>query len=243
LGIFVIHFDHIAIALPRIADAPPALVGVLGGVPDRGAPSGPYRWATWRFAGGGCIEILEPLGEDGFLHRFLARHGPGIHHATFKVPSLREACARARAEGYGIVGYDDSDPYWAEAFLHPKQALGIVVQLVEQKSRGGEESRWRFPGPPGPDNPPPPVTILGLRLRAPSRARAGAQWGRVLGGEGAEGADGGLIYRWPGSPMRLAVEIDAAGEEGPIAIEFASDRPVSFPQGVHVALSALFVQR
>lgn len=239
----VIRFDHIAIALPRIADAPSALADALGGVPDRGAPSGVYRWATWRFAGGGCIEILEPLGADGFLHRFLTRHGPGIHHVTFKVPSLREACERARAQGYAIVGYDDSDPYWAEAFLHPKQALGIVVQIVEQKPRDGVESRWRSPWPPGPDNPPPPVTILWLRMRAWSRERAGIQWERVLGGVGAEGVRGELIYRWPGSPMRLAVEIDAAGEEGPIAIEFASDRPVSFPEGSHPALRALFVQR
>ena len=182
----VIRFDHIAIALSRIADTPAALAGALGGVPDRGAPSGVYRWATWRFAGGGCIEILEPMGADGFLHRFLTRHGPGIHHVTFKVPSLREACERARAQGYAIVGYDDSDPYWAEAFLHPKQALGIVVQIVEQKPRDGVESRWRSPWPPGPDNPPPPVTILWLRMRAWSRERAGIQWERVLGGVGAE---------------------------------------------------------
>ena len=239
----VIRFDHIAIALSRIADTPAALAGALGGVPDRGAPSGVYRWATWRFAGGGCIEILEPMGADGFLHRFLTRHGPGIHHVTFKVPSLREACERARAQGYAIVGYDDSDPYWAEAFLHPKQALGIVVQIVEQKPRDGVESRWRSPWPPGPDNPPPPVTILWLRMRAWSRERAGIQWEGVLGGVAAEGVRGELIYRWPGSSMRLAVEIDAAGEEGPIAIEFASDRPVSFPEGSHPALRALFVQR
>lgn len=239
----MIHFDHIAIALPRIADAPSALAGALGGVRDRGAPSGVYRWATWRFAGGGCVEILEPMGEDGFLHRFLARHGPGIHHVTFKVPSLREACERAWAQDYAIVGYDDSDPCWAEAFLHPKQALGIVVQIVEQKLRPGDESRWRGQVPPGPDNPPPPVTILGLSMRARSRERAGTQWERILGGAGAEGVLGKLIYRWPDSPMRLAVEIDAAGEEGPIAIEFASGRPVSFPEGSHPALRALFVQR
>ena len=97
--------------------------------------------------------------------------------------------------------------------------------------------------PPGPDNPPPPVTILGLSMRARSRERAGTQWERVLGGAGAEGVLGKLIYRWPDSPMRLAVEIDAAGEEGPIAIEFASDQPASFPEGSHPALRALFVQR
>ena len=47
-------FDHIAFALPRIADAVPFLVGVLGGVPYSGAQGGPeFRFGTWRYANGG----------------------------------------------------------------------------------------------------------------------------------------------------------------------------------------------
>ena len=106
-----IHFDHIAIATHRMADAPAVLVGVLGGTPTGdGGPSGAYTWGHWRFAGGGRLEILEPLGADGFLHRFLATRGPGIHHVTFRVPSLAEACERAGAHGLRIVGRDESGP-------------------------------------------------------------------------------------------------------------------------------------
>ena len=39
---------------------------------------------------------------------------------TFTVPDLRDAGARAEAAGYTIVGYKDSTPHWAEAFLHPR---------------------------------------------------------------------------------------------------------------------------
>ncbi len=116
-----------------MAAAPGFLVGELGGAPYHGGPSGAYTFGQWRFAGGGVIEILEPLGADGFLHRFLAQRGPGIHHVTFRVPSLREACDRAEKHGYKIVGFDDSHREWQEAFLHPKQALGIVVQIVESE--------------------------------------------------------------------------------------------------------------
>ena len=105
-----ILFDHIAIALPRMADAPAVLVGQLGGAPHHGGSSAAYRFGQWSFKGGGRLEILEPKGEDGFLRRFLEQRGPGIHHVTFTVPSLGEACDRARAEGYQVVGYDDSDP-------------------------------------------------------------------------------------------------------------------------------------
>ncbi|HYR39016.1 MAG TPA: hypothetical protein VEW27_07640 [Methylomirabilota bacterium] len=71
-------FDHIAIALPRIADAAPFLSGELGGVPDAGQPSGVFTWGTYRFEGGGSIEIMEPAGPSGFLHRFLSERGAGI---------------------------------------------------------------------------------------------------------------------------------------------------------------------
>jgi len=234
-------FDHIAIGVPRMADAPAVLAGVLGGVPTDGASSRVFRWGVWRFAGGGDIEILEPRGDDGFLHRFLAQRGPGIHHVTFRVPSLREACERAEARGYSVVGYDDSDPSWMEAFLHPREALGIVVQFAEERARRPESSRrWR--PPPGPADPPPPVRILGLRMRARSREAARRQWEEILLGEGTLGEDGTLGYRWPGSPMRLVVEIDPAAEEEPVAIEYASDREITLPNGPHPVLGARFTQ-
>ena len=221
-----IQLDHIAIALPRTADAPAALVDVLGGVPERSWPAGVFRWASWTFANGSVIEILEPAGPDGFLHRFLAAHGRGVHHVTFKVPDLALVCRRAETRGYDIVGRDESDPSWKEAFLHPKQALGIVVQLAESGSTPPPRDP---PGsiPPGLPAPLPPVSILGLRLRAHSRERAITQWREVLQGEMGETPEGSLVFRWSGSPLRLVVDVDATAPEGPTAIEIASDRVVA----------------
>jgi hypothetical protein len=234
-----IGFDHIAIAVARMADAPAVLVGALGGAPTGdGGHSGTYTWAQWRFEGGGRLEILEPRGADGFLHRFLATRGAGIHHVTFRVPSLGQACDRAAAHGHRVVGYDDTDPGWAEAFLHPKEALGLVVQLAESRETAGDE-RPAFAAPPGPPDPPPPVTLVGLRTRARSPERADTLWGRVLQGRRGH-AGGSLVYRWPGSPLRIAVDVDPAAEEGPVAVEFASPRAVGLPQAPHPVLGAVF---
>jgi len=168
-----IRFDHIALAVPRLVAAQAVLVGELGGEPTFGAVTDAFRFWHWRFEGGGRLEVLEPAGADGFLHRFLAQRGPGIHHVTFTVPNLGEACDRARAHGYSIIGYDDSDPEWKEAFLHPREALGIVVQFAQPGPPSSRAGPPRWQPPPGPANPPPPVTMLGLRLRARSRERAG----------------------------------------------------------------------
>jgi catechol 2,3-dioxygenase-like lactoylglutathione lyase family enzyme len=236
-----ILFDHIAIAAHRMADAPAVLVGALGGTPTgEGGPSGAYTWGQWGFAGGGRLEVLEPLGPDGFLHRFLAARGPGVHHVTFRVPSLSQVCDRAAAHGFRVVGYDDSDPDWVEAFLHPKEALGLVVQLAETRATG-DARRRPFAAPPGPAAPPPAVTMLGLLTRARSLARAETLWAAVLRGR-RDDATGTLVYRWPGSPMRIAVDLDPDADEGPIAVEFTSARAVDLPAAPHPELGTMFRQ-
>jgi hypothetical protein len=235
-----IQLDHIAIAMHRMSDAPALLVGVLGGIPFFGMDAGVFRFGQWEFEGNGRIEIIEPLGDNGFLQRFLATRGPGIHHVTFRVPSLRQACDRAEALGYGIVGYNDANPNWKEAFLHPKGALGLVVQLAEAVGRP-TRGKWRT-APPGPPNPPPPVRILGLRTRVQSEDRARRQWGELLQGSASREATG-LVYRWPDSPLRIAAEIDADAEEGATQIDVESPRPLAPLHTPHTVLGAVFAPR
>jgi methylmalonyl-CoA/ethylmalonyl-CoA epimerase len=223
--------------VPRLADAEAILAGELGGHSTFGMTTDEFRFWHWRYEGGGDLEILEPAGADGFLHRFLAQRGPGIHHVTFTVPSLVDACERARAHGYSIVGYDDSDPEWKEAFLHPRQAQGIVVQFAEPNAD-------RPPSSHEGDGLGEPIKVLGLRLSARSRERAHTQWGSVIQGVRATEAAGALVYRWPGSFMYIAIEIDAAREEGPLWIEYSSRRAVSLPDGdPHPVLGAVFKRR
>jgi hypothetical protein len=233
-----IQLDHIAIATHRLTDAPPCLAGVLGGIPFFGMDAVAFRFGQWEFEGEGRLEILEPRGDNGFLHRFLATRGPGIHHVTFKVPNLRETCDRAESLGYTIVGYNDASPYWKEAFLHPKDALGVVVQLAQAAGKGPTRGKWRT-APPGPPSPPPPVRIVGLRTRAHSEARAERQWATLLHGRASR--DGAcLIYRWPHSPLGIAVEIDATAEEGAKQIDIASARPLPGLDTAATALGAVF---
>jgi catechol 2,3-dioxygenase-like lactoylglutathione lyase family enzyme len=230
-------FDHIAIGTHRIADAVDVLVGRLGGRPDSGGPGPGFRWAAWRFDGGGSVEVIEPAGADGFLHRFLAARGPGLHHVTFKVASLADAAARAEAQGYRLVGRDESDGDWRVAYLHPKEALGIVVQLGQSAGRYGRRP-WEVPE--GPAAPPPAARVLGLRTMARSADRARVQWEHALGGTLAHARDGELVFRWPGSPLRIVVAIAPDSEEGPVAIDLAPGRDPGLPTGPVASLGTVF---
>jgi methylmalonyl-CoA/ethylmalonyl-CoA epimerase len=218
--------DHIAVGVWSFDDALPTVVAELGGRPGRGGPSGGFEWRTWTFRGGGALEIIAPTGTgDDFLLRFLRSRGPGIHHVTFYVADLREACARAESLGYRITGYDDSNPGWQEAFLHPREALGIVVQLATS-SPEHESEGYGWDAPPPAADAPEPVTLVGLRMAAPDAGAARRLWEETLLGEREE-RPGELHFRWRGSPLRIAVTLDPSLEVGPLALEVQTDREVA----------------
>jgi methylmalonyl-CoA/ethylmalonyl-CoA epimerase len=130
----VVTFDHVAIAVRRIADGEPLLRGLLGAAPGE---EGDGRGFTFRqyVLPGGVVELLEPRGPDSFLLRFLRDRGEGLHHVTFKVADLPAWAARLRAAGYRIVGENYDNPAWREIFVHPKSAHGTLLQFAETLER------------------------------------------------------------------------------------------------------------
>ena len=217
-------------------------MGELGGIELGAGPGFEFLWWQYSFEDEGVLELLEPdATPGGFLQRFLDSRGAGVHHVTFKVPEIRVAMQRASEASYDVVGFNESVPGWKEAFLHPKQAQGILVQLAEAGPADHEAHyTGRYAFPRAPKDAPPPIALLGPRLVAPSAERARAQWETLLGGSCLE-RDGSLEFHWPDSALRIAVDIDPAADEGPRQIEIASARPVQVPEGPHPALGVPFV--
>lgn len=80
------------------------------------------------------LELIEPLDPDdpnNFLVRFLETSGEGIHHVTLKVTDIQTAIARAIELGMAVVGVNVGHESWKEAFVHPRSANGVLVQLAE----------------------------------------------------------------------------------------------------------------
>ncbi len=226
-----IVLDHIAIGAHRLSDAPGFLAGELGGEPVFGGPADEYRYWTWQYPGGARLEVLEPDGPpDGFLHRFLERNGPGIHHVTFHVTELDDLCARAQAAGHSLIEGPESADY-REVFLHPKTAMGVVVQLTAAHDH--DDPNGSPPGvepPPSPEPASPAARTIGLRMRTGDRDRALRQWGELLGGRVETQTDSELTFHWPESAMRVRVLIDPQSPDRSEAIEIAEPpRPVSPP--------------
>jgi catechol 2,3-dioxygenase-like lactoylglutathione lyase family enzyme len=207
--------DHVALATRDVSDALGVLVGELGGVVLFGGESVGFRPMTMRLGNadeGMNLELLEPWNADknDFLERFVARHGAGPHHLTFKVDDLMETLERVRNAGYRPVNVDLSDPEWKEAFLHPREAHGTVVQVAEAHGDWGtlaeQIARVREQGPHGhprwwPD-PPAPGDRCGFLQRVvigtPSLTAALGFFAGLLRGTETDGGEGWLELVWPG---------------------------------------------
>lgn len=194
-GMQGVAFDHVAIAVERHADAWPRLVGRLGGQWRSGGRAVGFAPAQIAYRDGVRVELLEPNvpERNDFLRRFLDRNGAGPHHLTFKVPSLDDAVAAVEGVGLSVVGEDRSDPGWMEAFVHPKQGPGIVVQLAQS-----EPGEWESPVPDDfPDSAPPPAGLEWTALAVRSLDDATALFVECLDGEVvAEGVSDLDAARW-----------------------------------------------
>jgi methylmalonyl-CoA/ethylmalonyl-CoA epimerase len=84
-------------------------------------------------AGESLVELLEAASAESPIGRFLARHGPGIHHICFAVDDLDAALERCRTAGLRLI--DETPRIGAEgkriAFLHPSSTGGVLIELTE----------------------------------------------------------------------------------------------------------------
>ena len=195
------RLDHVAVAVEDQHDAWPRYAGELGGEWIGGGLAPGFWSAQVKYANGMKVEVLEPNApeENDFLRRFLDRNGPGPHHLTFKVDDLETALAETEAAGYRPVGVDLSDPQWKEAFLHPKDAPGVVVQLA-QSSDGEWSSERPAYLPPPPAGGPATLTHVAhavVSLDAGRRLFSQLLYGQEAD-EGTVDGAGFVDLEWPG---------------------------------------------
>lgn len=135
--------DHVAIAVRNIATAVPLFVDALGGeflFAGENAEQG-FRWAQFRFPGGGKFELVTPLAGDGFVQRFLDRRGEGVHHVTLKVPDILRAIDHLTEQGVKLFRVSTEHRSWKEAFIHPRDAHGALIQIAQSRYSDEEAAR------------------------------------------------------------------------------------------------------
>ena len=77
------------------------------------------------------VELLEAMGEDTPVAKFLAKRGPGIHHLCFEVDDIEAEIQRIAATGMRLLGNPPSPGAHGSlvAFIHPADTGGVLVEL------------------------------------------------------------------------------------------------------------------
>jgi methylmalonyl-CoA/ethylmalonyl-CoA epimerase len=86
-------------------------------------------------AGDTHVELLEPLGPDTSVGKFLAKRGPGMHHIAIEVKDIRASLAELRNKGARLI--DETPRVGAGgclvAFVHPSSVNGVLLELVQHQ--------------------------------------------------------------------------------------------------------------
>lgn len=138
----VTAIDHVGIAVPDLDAAAKWYHDNLGmivlheeineeqGVREamlsvRGAPKGSVQ-----------IQLLAPLDEKSTIAKFIDRSGPGLQQLAYRTSDIDALCERLRSGGVRLL-YDAPRKGTANSrinFIHPKDAGGVLIELVEPSS-------------------------------------------------------------------------------------------------------------
>ena len=88
--------------------------------------------------GGSRIELLEPMGDDSPIAKFLKKRGPGMHHLCLRSDDIRSDDSRLRAAGVEVLR--SAPGPGAEGatvqFVHPRSSGGVLVELSQPQETG-----------------------------------------------------------------------------------------------------------
>jgi len=130
------RLNHVAIAVRDIAKDAKVYRDTLGAEVSAVVPQREHGVSTVFVALPNTkIELLEPLGEDSPIAKFLEKNPDGgIHHLCYEVADVRAARDRLIAQGARVLG--DGEPKIGAhgrpvLFLHPKDFCGTLVELEQ----------------------------------------------------------------------------------------------------------------
>ncbi|WP_304136746.1 methylmalonyl-CoA epimerase [Mesonia mobilis] len=126
--------EHIGIAVKNLAEANQLYSTLLNTKPYKEEAVESEGVTTSFFeVGESKIELLAATREDSAIAKYIEKRGEGIHHIAFYVDNIEDEIERLQQEGFKLL--NDQPKRGADqkkiAFLHPKSAHGVLVELCE----------------------------------------------------------------------------------------------------------------
>jgi methylmalonyl-CoA epimerase len=129
-----IDIDHLGIAVSSLAEGLQFYSDQLGmeNVHTETVPAEGVNVAMLP-AGASRIELLEPIGPDSTIAKFIARRGPGLHHIALRVDDLAATAERLAKNGARLL----NEPRIGAGghlyvFVHPASTGGVLLELIQR---------------------------------------------------------------------------------------------------------------
>ena len=129
------RLNHVGVATPSIENSVALCRDLLGAPKMREPFDLPPQGVRVGFVHtpNSQIELVEPLGENSPLHKFLEKNpAGGQHHVCFEVANITQAKAEMEAKGAKVLGEPRIGAHGTPViFVHPKDMGGVLVELME----------------------------------------------------------------------------------------------------------------
>ena len=133
----ILKIDHLALLVDDMDAALDFWHSALGLEPSQ-VSEVPAEQSQIAFipAGDSLIELVRPTNDDSGLKRYLEKRGPGMHHVCLQVDDIVGLLSHLREKGVQLI---NEEPRLGEggrkyAFVHPKSAFGVMIELYELPS-------------------------------------------------------------------------------------------------------------
>jgi methylmalonyl-CoA/ethylmalonyl-CoA epimerase len=139
--------DHIAIVVPNISQALAFWRDALGlkltHVEDVAEQESLVAFLP---SGDSEVELVEPTTVTSGVAKYLSKRGPGMHHICFEVDDIEKALAQLKEKDVRLINEQPIVGTGGKkiAFIHPKSAHGVLVELYELTAEEPARRRKRL---------------------------------------------------------------------------------------------------
>ena len=129
------RLDHIGIAVKSIEDRIKIWAAAFGLKVEKFAKVEHRKVKVAVLDAGNIkIELLEPIGEDSPIAKFIENRGEGLHHLCFEVEDVEKVLKELKSKGMKLIDESPTKGAFAKkvAFLHPSAVHGVLIELCEK---------------------------------------------------------------------------------------------------------------
>jgi methylmalonyl-CoA/ethylmalonyl-CoA epimerase len=79
------------------------------------------------------FELIEPIGSEGAIAKFLEKRGSGLHHVSLQVDDMDQTVEQLKAKSVKLIGETPQQVTETSRviFIHPSSTGGILIELIE----------------------------------------------------------------------------------------------------------------